>query len=80
MDSSTSSEVLRDYFTNYGPVDYVNIVGTEATVVFKNARTVNLVLSTQPHFIRGRQVILRIPATDLVQRRFNISPFSDAAL
>ncbi|KAL5970708.1 DAZ-associated protein 1 [Taenia solium] len=57
----TTHTVLRDYFLNYGPVDYASVIGTEAWVVFKNAKTVNLVLATQPHFIRGRQIILSKP-------------------
>uniref|UniRef100_A0A0R3W7P6 RRM domain-containing protein n=1 Tax=Taenia asiatica TaxID=60517 RepID=A0A0R3W7P6_TAEAS len=57
----TTHAVLRDYFVNYGPVDYASVIGTEAWVVFKNAKTVNLVLATQPHFIRGRQIILSKP-------------------
>ncbi|VDM30528.1 unnamed protein product [Hydatigera taeniaeformis] len=59
--NGTTHANLRDYFHNYGPVDYVNVTGTEAWVVFKNEKTVNLVLATQPHFIRGRQIALSRP-------------------
>nr|CDS23543.1 RNA binding protein squid [Echinococcus granulosus] len=65
----TTHAALRDYFINYGAVDHASITGTEAWVVFKNANTVNLVLATQPHFIRGRQLFLSKPdeeATSLV--------------
>ncbi|VUZ42359.1 unnamed protein product [Hymenolepis diminuta] len=53
--------VLRDYFSNYGPVDYGSVSGAEAWIVFKNAETATLVLNSQPHFIRGRQVSLQSP-------------------
>ncbi|KAL5107029.1 DAZ-associated protein 1 [Taenia crassiceps] len=58
----TTYTVLRNYFLNYGPVDYASVADTEAWVVFKNAKTVNLVLATQPHFIRGRQITLFKPS------------------
>nr|CDS20758.1 RNA recognition motif RNP 1 [Echinococcus granulosus] len=61
LGEGTTHTVLRDYFLNYGAVDYASVTGTEAWVVFKNAKTVNLVLATQPHFIRGRQITLRKP-------------------
>ncbi|CDS39691.1 RNA binding protein squid [Echinococcus multilocularis] len=57
----TTHATLRDYFINYGAVDHVSVTRTEAWVVFKNANTVNLVLATQPHFIRGRQLFLSKP-------------------
>lgn len=61
VSEGTTHTDLRNYFLNYGPVDYASVTGTEAWVVFKNAKTVNLVLATQPHFIRGRQIILSKP-------------------
>ncbi|KAM3176290.1 hypothetical protein ACTXT7_006825 [Hymenolepis weldensis] len=56
-----TNSVLRDYFSNYGPVDYAGVDGSEAWIVFENAETATLVLNSQPHFIRGRQVSLQSP-------------------
>nr|CDS31221.1 sorting nexin 13 [Hymenolepis microstoma] len=55
---------LRDYFSNYGPVDCVNVYGTDAWIVFEKAETATLVLTSQPHFIRGRQVSLQRPNSE----------------
>lgn len=52
---------LRDYFSNYGAVDYAGVHDTDAWIVFSDAETATLVLNSQPHFIRGRQIGLRRP-------------------
>ncbi|KAM7540391.1 hypothetical protein Aperf_G00000025875 [Anoplocephala perfoliata] len=61
LDEGVTYYILREYFSNYGPVKYASVDGTDAWIVFGNAETANLVLNSQPHFIRGRQVSLHRP-------------------
>ncbi|KAL5966789.1 DAZ-associated protein 1, partial [Taenia solium] len=61
IDEGITHTAPRNYFLNYGAVDYVVVTETEAYVVIKNAESVNLVLATQPHFIRGRRLFLSKP-------------------
>ncbi|VDK39232.1 unnamed protein product [Taenia asiatica] len=68
----TTHTAPRSYFLNNGAVDYVVVTGTEAYVVIKNDKSVNLVLATKPHFIRGRRLFLGKPdeeVTSLFGRR-----------
>lgn len=64
ISGDTTYSTLRDYFSNYGPVDYANVYGTDAWIIFENAETATLVLTSQPHFIRGRQVSLQRPNSE----------------
>ncbi|EUB57183.1 Sorting nexin-13 [Echinococcus granulosus] len=56
LDEGTTYTALRNYFINYGAIDYVSATDTGSWVLFKNAESVDLVLSTQPHLIRGKKV------------------------
>ncbi|KAH9285799.1 Heterogeneous nuclear ribonucleoprotein 87F [Echinococcus granulosus] len=58
LDEGTTYTALRNYFINYGAIDYVSATDTGSWVLFKNAESVDLVLSTQPHLIRGKKVLL----------------------
>ncbi|KAM7540156.1 hypothetical protein Aperf_G00000025890 [Anoplocephala perfoliata] len=85
LDEGVTYYILREYFSNYGPVKYASVDGTDAWIVFGNAETANLVLNSQPHFIRGHQVSLHRPdvanshQTDAALGRFQRSPLNTAS-
>lgn len=61
LSEGTTHKNLENYFSNYGAIDYVSITTAETCVVFKDAESVNIVLNTQPHFIKGTEVSLSKP-------------------